>query len=409
MNEVVKDSRTGARSGQEAPDEGGKVADAALFGVPAQRPFVVPPWLGEFGHASWLLIGLAVVLIAACSAISALRTLAIPLLFAALLGSTFMPVADRLERWGLKRWLATLVTMLLIVLIAAAIVVIVVGGVFRQFPTVQKNLGAAVDHAQSWLKHHDVKIDSSQIKSTAKKAGPTVLKGAFGSLVHGVQTIAFLIFGTFIGLNILAYILADGRGLGRWLSGHLPPVPQPTAYRIIAHSARFLRGYIWGSTIIGLFNGGVMFVGALIIGVPLAATIGIVGWATNYVPMFGAIIGGAFAVLIAFGSGGLTKALLMLVIVIISNGSLQTVVSQFALGAALKLHPLAVLFATTAGAILFGAVGGVVAAPFLKIAIDASAQLKATGLFGGSAAIGATAAGATAGEADVAAELPAPD
>jgi len=46
-----------------------------------------------------------------------------------------------------------------------------------------------------------------------------------------------------------------------------------------------------------------------------------------------------------------------------------------------KLHPLAVLFATTAGAILFGAAGGVVAAPFLKIAIDASSQLRATGLF----------------------------
>ena len=126
-------------------------------------------------------------------------------------------------------------------------------------------------------------------------------------------------------------------------------------------------------------------------GVPLAATIGIVGWFTNYVPMFGAILGGAFAVLIAFGSGGWAKALPMLVVVIIANGSLQTVVSQFALGAALKLHPLAVLFATTAGAILFGAIGGVIAAPLLKIAIDAFARLKAAGLFGAPASRGVVA------------------
>lgn len=84
---------------------------------------------------------------------------------------------------------------------------------------------------------------------------------------------------------------------------------------------------------------------------------------------------------IAFGSGGWSKALPMLIIVIIANGSFQTVVSQFALGAALKLHPLAVLFATTAGAILFGAIGGIVAAPFLKIAIDSYSRLKAIGLF----------------------------
>ncbi len=60
-------------------------------------------------------------------------------------------------------------------------------------------------------------------------------------------------------------------------------------------------------------------------------------------------------------------AIPMLIIVIIANGFLQTLVSQFALGSALDLHPLVVLFATTAGGILFGAVGGVFAAPFVKI------------------------------------------
>jgi putative heme transporter len=71
----------------------------------------------------------------------------------------------------------------------------------------------------------------------------------------------------------------------------------------------------------------------------------------------------------------------MLIIVIISNGYLQTLVSQFALGSALKLHPLAVLFATTAGSLLFGAIGGVFAAPFLKIGVDAVARLRAAGVF----------------------------
>jgi len=344
--------------------------------------FVVPPWMREFGTSSWLIIGLVLVFFAGLALVSALRVLLIPALLAALLGSTFMPLTDRLERHGLKRWLATLLTILLIVAIVVAVIAIVVIGVFHQFPTVQQNLNAALDHAQSWLKDHDVNIDKSQVKEDLKKAGPQVVEGVVSLIVGSINAIAGLIFGIFIGLNILAYILADGRGLGRWLSFHLSPIPQPTAYQLIANASRFLRGYIWGSTIIGLFNGVVMFLGALVLGVPMAATIGIVGWITNYVPTFGAIIGGAFAVIIAYGSGGLTTALLMLAVVIVANGFLQTVVSQFALGAALKLHPMAVLFATTAGGILFGAVGAVVAAPFLKIAIDASHRLKAVGLFG---------------------------
>ncbi|HMK92300.1 MAG TPA: AI-2E family transporter [Thermoleophilia bacterium] len=350
------------------------------------RAFAVPQWMREFGTSSWLIIGLVIVFVAALVLIAALRILLIPTLLAALLGSTFLPVADWLERHHCKRWLATLLTIALIVAIVAVVVLVVVVGVFHEFPTVQKNLQAALDNAQKWLKDHNVTIDKSQVKADLKKAGPQVVAGIASALVKGINDVAALIFGVFIGLNILAYILADGRRLGRWLSFHLRPIPQPTAYEIVRNASHFLRGYIWGSTIIGLFNGLVMGLGALVLGVPLAATIGIVGWITNYVPTFGAIIGGAFAVVIAYGSGGLTTALLMLLVVIVANGFLQTVVSQFALGAALKLHPMAVLFATTAGGLLFGAVGAVVAAPFLKIAIDSSDKLKAIGLFGPEAA-----------------------
>jgi predicted PurR-regulated permease PerM len=159
------------------------------------------------------------------------------------------------------------------------------------------------------------------------------------------------------------------------------PVPSPVGYSILADSARFMRGYIWGSTLIGLFNGAVVAAGALIIGVPLAFTIFVVQWFTNYIPMFGAFIGGAFAVLVALGTGGLKDAVWMLVFVLIANGPLQTVISQFALGASLKLSGLVVLFATTGGAVLAGALGGVFAAPFVKIGIDAYHKLKAAGLF----------------------------
>ena len=71
----------------------------------------------------------------------------------------------------------------------------------------------------------------------------------------------------------------------------------------------------------------------------------------------------------------------MLIFVLIANGPLQTVISQFALGASLKLSGLVVLFATTGGAILAGVLGGIFAAPFVKIGVDAYRQLKEAGLF----------------------------
>ena len=224
-------------------------------------------------------------------------------------------------------------------------------------------------------------VDS--VKSGLSDLAQNAASGAAGAIVGVISGVGTLLFGIFIGLNILVWVLIQGREIGAWVSRHLGPVPPAVGYEIFAGSARFFRGYIWGSTLVGLFNAAVLFVGALVIGVPMAATIGIVAWFTNYIPYFGAIISGTFAVLIALGAGGPSDAIPMLIVVIIANGFLQTLISQFALGSALKLHPLAVLFATTAGGLLAGAVGGVFAAPFLKIAVDSYGRLRAVGLFGG--------------------------
>ena len=348
---------------------------------PAHAAPQIPGWLRRSGSASWMLIGIAIVVLAVVALITELGELTIPLLVAALLGATFLPVTDKLERLGVKRWAATLVVMVGLVAGALLLVIVIAYGLFREFPTLQHNASLALDSSVKWLQGHNVHISGDQVKAALKQAQPAIAKGVAGVLLQGIHGVAMLVFATFIGLNILVYFLADGRGLARWAAQHCGRVPQPVAYRIIANSSRFLRGYVWGSTIVGVFNGAVMLVGALIIGVPLAVTIGIVGWITNYIPTFGAIIGGAIAVLIALGAGGVTKALLMLIVVLIANSPLQTVVSQFALGTTLKLHPLAVLLATTAGAILFGGVGAIVAAPLLKVVLDASAQLKQAGLF----------------------------
>ncbi len=353
------------------------------------RAFAVPLWASDIGRWSGVIVLCAVVIVLLFFVVAATKVLVLAALFAVLFGGTFLPVVDWLSRHHVKRGLAAMLVAIFLVLLAIGLGLIIVYSVVKQVPTIETKLDAAWADIQSWLK--STSMSQSQIdavKSSVQSLAKSAAGGLAGTLTNVVGNVAGLIFGVFISLNILVWVLIQGRQLGRWASKRMGPVPPPVAYDILASSARFFRGYIYGSTLVGLFNGGVMFVGALIIGVPLAATIGIVGWFTNYIPFFGAIISGAFAVLIAWGAGGPSMAVPMLIIVIISNGYLQTVVSQFALGSALKLHPLAVLFATTAGSMLFGAVGGVFAAPFLKIFLDARLKMKAAGLFSRGAAEG---------------------
>ena len=358
------------------PDSDGPVAARAT------SRFAVPGWASDIGKWSGIIVLVAVALALFLLLVAVVKVLFLAALFAVLFGGTFLPVVDWLERHHVKRGFGAIIVSALLILLGVAVCLLIIFSVFKQIPEIQDKLTAAWNDIEKAFKSTSVsqsQIDS--LKSSVETMAKNAAGGLAGSVAGLIGGVASLIFGVFIGLNIFVWLLIQGRKLGRWASKRMGPVPPAVAYDILASSARFFRGYLYGSTLVGLFNGAVMGVGALIIGVPLAAVIFVIGWFTNYIPFFGAIISGAFAVLIALGSGGPSKAVPMLIIVIISNGYLQTIVSQFALGSALNLHPLAVLFATTAGSLLFGAVGGVFAAPFLKIAVDARLKMKAVGMF----------------------------
>ena len=65
----------------------------------------------------------------------------------------------------------------------------------------------------------------------------------------------------------------------------------------------------------------------------------------------------------------------MIVVQLLANGALQQIVQPFAMGAALGIHPLAVLIVTIAGGALFGTVGLIVAAPLVSAIVRISADL----------------------------------
>jgi putative heme transporter len=346
--------------------------------------FAAPQWARDVGLWSWIVVGALLVLSALFAAAAATQMIVLASLFAILFGGTFLPVVDWLHRHHLPRWVGALLVLVFLILVVVFVGLVILYGLVNQLPVIEDNLQAAVDSINEKLASTSVDQDTLDSMVTAVE---DVLKyavtGAAGAVADVVSGLASLVFGVFISINIMVWVLIQGRKIAAWASHHVPPVPQPVAYAIFANSARFFRGYILGSTLIGLFNAAVISLGALVVGVPLAGTLGIVAWMMNYIPFFGAIISGAFAVLIAYGAGGLSMAIPMLIIVIIANGFLQTLVSQFALGSTLRLHPLVVLISTTAGGILFGAVGGVFAAPFVKIGLDAYERVKAAGVLGG--------------------------
>ena len=193
--------------------------------------------------------------------------------------------------------------------------------------------------------------------------------------MNGIQSLAAAAIQlSFVALSIF-FLLKDGPGMRTWVEEHMG-APRPVAHVITGSVMTSLRRYFLGVTLVAAFNGVVVGIGALLLGVPLAGTIAVVTFVTAYIPYIGAFVAGAFAVILALGAKGTTAALVMLVIVILANGLLQNVFQPVAFGATLRLNPLAVLIVTIGAGCLFGMIGLVLAAPLVSAARQINQQLS---------------------------------
>jgi len=195
-----------------------------------------------------------------------------------------------------------------------------------------------------------------------------------------INSITGIVTGTVLAMIVLYYMLKDGPTRAAERSDPTTD-KQTTWYRIADDAVKDLRGYFRGQTGIALMNGVVVGVAAAVFGVPAAAAIGVVNFFGAYIPYLGAFFGGAFAVLMALGDGGLTLAIVMLVVAVGVNLILENLLQPVLLGDSLNVAPLPILLATTLGGMVAGMIGLVLAAPLLAIAMDTRRELKKSGFF----------------------------
>jgi predicted PurR-regulated permease PerM len=341
--------------------------------------FAPPRWLRDLGRTSWLLVGFLLLGAGVTWLLGATYTIVGPVVGATIVAVVTAPVVRALEARRVPRPGAAAIVLLLLTATAVLVVVVVIAAISGQADSIAKQLTHAVDKVQGWLE--DMGVDKSGAQGAGdqvKADAPAILSTLTTGVVNGIKGIASLAFGLSFAVLSLFFLLKDGPMMRAWLDRHLG-VPVPVAQTITGNVITSLRGYFRGTTLVGAFNGVVVALGALVLGVPLAGTIGLVTFITAYVPYLGAFVAGVFTFAIALGAKGTTTALIMLVIFLLANGMLQQLVQPFAMGAALQLNPLVVLIVTVGAGCLFGTIGLILAAPLLSAAVHVSADLRAAG------------------------------
>ena len=280
------------------------------------------------------------------------------------------PVADRLERMGCTRIMATaiitvigLVAFILLLLWVIPSLVNQALELFDVAPTLFANLRdflierfPEIMDTESPLRQSLVSIGET-IKSSGGELLNTVLSSA-----AGIINIVML----FVIVPVVAvYLLLDWDNMVARIDQLLPRDHAPTIRKLAAEIDRTLASFIRGMGTVCIILGTYYAVALMVIGLQFGLVVGFVAGLVTFIPYLGALIGGALAIGLAlfqfwgdWVSIGLVAGVFMLGQVIEGN-----VLTPKLVGSSVGLHPVWLILALSIFGTLFGFVGMLVAVP----------------------------------------------
>ena len=361
---------------QPATDERAQQDAPQLALAPLPPLSRVPGWLMRMGTTAWLTLGIIALATLVYLGLSQVRSLVAPLVVAVVMGMLFYPLVDRLAKVGLRRGMAAALVLIAIALVVLGAVALSVAGVIDQAPEIAAQVQKGWEQVQQLLADSGVDVSGIQerINSLAEGAG----SGLSGFVQATFSSIAFLVIGVFVGTFLLYYLLKDWHPIADWLASHTG-LPLDLGKDILADATRSIRQYFYALTLTSIPVALLIGLAMWALGVPLAFTVAIVTLITSYIPYLGAIFSGAFAVLVALGAGGITQAVIVLIVVLVTQNVVQTLMLTRMASTQLSIHPIVNLASTIVGATLAGILGATLSAPVVAILISAKKRLSSYG------------------------------
>jgi predicted PurR-regulated permease PerM len=332
--------------------------------------------LERWGRASWMLIGVLALATIVYTALATLSGLVIPLVIATVIGMLFVPVVDALERRRVPRMVGAAVVMLGITATVIGSIAIAVNGLIDQADEINRSLVAGLESVHSWFDNLDLDLGVSEQRiDQAKQFGIDLIPGVASWFTSAFSSVIAFLAGSFLGLFLLYFILADWARLRLWVGGHIGVAPQ-LGDAIVDDTTSIIRKGFAALTVSSLVTAIMIGLTMVILDLPLAFTVALVTFVTSYIPYLGAIFSAMFACLVALGSGSPTQAFVLLIVILVAQNVVQTVVTTKLTSDQLALHPIASLISTIVGASLAGLLGATLSAPVLASVIRITQRVR---------------------------------
>ena len=187
----------------------------------------------------------------------------------------------------------------------------------------------------------------------------------------GAIDVASKVFDFFVALVVSVYVLLQRRDILNFFKDLSRAMFKESTYKSLGRyfdrTNEIFFNFIAGQVLDGFVVGIITSIAMSIMGVKYAVPLGFMIGLFNLIPYFGAIIAVVIAALITFLTGGLTQAILMVVVVTILQQIDANIINPKIIGNSLEISPLLVIFAVTVGGAYMGVWGMFLAVPIIAV------------------------------------------
>ncbi|MGW1071400.1 AI-2E family transporter [Streptomyces sp. NPDC002537] len=351
------------------------------YGPMRPDPVAAVPWgVRVAAEVGWRLLILAGTLWVLMRVISAVQLVVLAFTAALLITALLQPTVAWLKRHGVPRGLATALTFISGFVIMGLVGWFVVWQVTENIDDLSKQVQQGIKDFKHWLLNSPFHVTQDQINNIADNLSQAIgsnTKDITNAGIEGVQVIIEALTGILLAMFSTLFLLYDGPRIWGWLLKLFPEAAREGVAGAGPRAWATLTAYVRGTVIVALIDAIFIGTGLFFLDVPLAVPLAVFIFLFAFIPLVGAVVSGALAVVVALVTRDVFTATMVLVVVLSVQQIEGHVLQPFILGRAVRVHPLAVVLSVAAGSLIAGIGGAVVAVPLAAVSNTVVGYLRA--------------------------------
>lgn len=339
------------------------------------EPIIKPGLTREQRILAWL----AVILVAGFL-IDQLRDVLMPFVVGMAIAYFFDPVADRMEKVGISRTMATSIILIGFFLALVGLALLLVPALQKQISNVIQIVPVIVDRFRDFIQpilaQMSTEVDGetiASIKQGVQKYAGTVLRwlsGVMGNIWSGGLAVLNLLSLLLITPLVAFYMLRDWDRIVEKVDDLLPRDGAPTIREQFRKIDQTLAGFVRGQASVCISLMVIYAVGLTFAGLNASILVGVAAGALAVIPYIGAAVSLVIGVSLAVAQfhQDWVSIVLVAAVFIVGQTLESYVLTPRLVGGRVGLSPIWIIFAMLAGGSLFGLTGVLIALPVAAVA-----------------------------------------